>query len=93
MRQARHGQRANPTMAAHQLPDLDELMIELVQLNRRDKEAARRLESGRERAAAFPSEFRDAEVRKLDAAHRTIRSRIDEIEASLLPLHRTPEGL
>jgi hypothetical protein len=78
-------------MAVERLPDLDELAVDLVRLQRREKEARRHLELARERAVAFPSDFRAREVRKLADAHEEMLTRIDELEAALLPTRRFRE--
>ena len=51
-------------MAADELPDLDELSIELVRLERRAPELARQLERVEERVSQFPSSFGMREVRR-----------------------------
>ncbi len=78
-------------MAADELPDLDELSIELVRLERREPELARQLERAEERAAAFPSSFGMREVRRLRLEREAIAARIDELDAFLLPLRRVRE--
>lgn len=78
-------------MAADELPNLTELGIDLVRLKRREQEARRHLEFARHRAASFPSDFRAREVRKLTEAHEGMLTRIDELEALLLPLRRVRE--
>ena len=71
-----------------QLPVFDDLAVDLVRLRRREKEARRHLVFARERAAAFPSDFRAREVRKLTDEHEQMLTRIDELEAILQPLRR-----
>lgn len=75
-------------MAADELPDLDELSIELVRLERRQSELASQLERAEERAAAFPSSFGMREVRRLRLEQEALLDRIDELDALLLPLRR-----
>jgi hypothetical protein len=75
-------------MAADELPDLDELAIELVRLERRKPELTRRLGRAEERAGAFPSSFGMREVRRLRLEFQAMLDRIDELDALLLPLRR-----
>jgi predicted nucleic acid-binding Zn-ribbon protein len=75
-------------MAADELPDLDELSLELVRLERREPELARQLERAEQRAGAFPSSFGMREVRRLKLELQAIRDRIDGLDAMLLPLRR-----
>ncbi len=78
-------------MAADELPDLDELSIELVRLERRQPELARQLERAEERAGQFPSSFGMREVRRLRLEQEAMVQRIDELDALLLPLRRVRE--
>jgi hypothetical protein len=75
-------------MAADELPDLDELAIELVRLERRKPELTRQLERAEERAGAFPSSFGMREVRRLKLEVQAMLDRIDEVDSLLLPLRR-----
>jgi hypothetical protein len=79
-------------MAVDELPDLDELSLELVRLERRALELARQLERVEQRAAAFPSSFGMREVRRLKLEQQEILERIDELDALLLPLRRVPDS-
>jgi hypothetical protein len=74
-----------------QLPVFDEIAVDLARLKRREQEAHRHLVFARERAASFPSDFRAREVRKLTDQHEQMVTRIDELEAMLLPLRRVRE--
>lgn len=78
-------------MAADELPDFDELSIELVRLERRRPELLRQLERAEERAGAFPSSFGMREVRRLRLELEAMLVRIDELDAQLLPLRRVRE--
>jgi hypothetical protein len=75
-------------MAADELPDFDELAIELVRLKRREPELIRRLERAEDRAVAFPSDFGMREVRRLRIERQAMLDRIDELNALLLPIRR-----
>ncbi len=78
-------------MAADELPDFDELAIELVRLNQREPELVRRLELAERRAVSFPSSFGTREVSRLRRERQAMLDRIDELNALLLPIRRTPE--
>ena len=78
-------------MAADELPDFDELSIELVRLERRRPELLKQLERAEERAGAFPSSFGMREVRRLRLELEAMLVRIDELDAQLLPLRRVRE--
>ncbi len=75
-------------MAADKLPDLDELSIELVRLERREAELERQLERVEERVGQFPSSFGMREVRRLKLEREAMLARMDELGALLLPLRR-----
>jgi hypothetical protein len=75
-------------MAAEELPDLDELTIELVRLERQEPELTRLLERVVERAALFPSAFGAREVGRVTLERQAMLDRIDELNALLLPLRR-----
>jgi hypothetical protein len=78
-------------MAAEELPDLDELMIELVRLERREAELTKLLERVSERAAFFPNAFGAREVGRVTLERQALLDRIDEVKALLLPLRRVPD--
>jgi hypothetical protein len=79
-------------MAAGKLPDLDDLALERVRLERSVAELTRQLERAEERTGQFPSSFGMREVRRLRIDHASLLARIEELDALLLPLRRTPEG-
>jgi hypothetical protein len=74
--------------AAPNLPDLDELALEYVKLERRAGELQRRHERVIERLAAFPSVFTATEERTIAAELDAMIARMRQIEAQLLPLRR-----
>jgi hypothetical protein len=78
-------------MAADALPDFDELALELVRLERRESELARRLDRAEERAGQFPSSFAMREVRRLRLERQAMLERMEELDTLLLPLRRVPE--
>jgi hypothetical protein len=79
-------------MSAGKLPDLDELALERVRLERGAAELAGQLERAEERTGQFPSSFGMREVRRLKIEHASMVARMEELDALLLPLRRTPEG-
>lgn len=78
-------------MTAPDLPDLDELALELVRLRHQQADLARRLEKAEERAAQFPSEFSRRSLDDLRAEGAGQRARIVELEEQLRPVLRRPE--
>jgi hypothetical protein len=74
--------------AAPELPDLDLLALEYVQLERRAADVQRRHERVIERLAAFPSLFTAQEERTLAAELDALIARMRQIDAQLLPLRR-----
>ena len=77
---------------ATDLPDFDELSIELVRLRHQQAELARRLEKAEERAAQFPSEFSRRTFEELRADDAGLRARVAELEEQLRPVLRRPES-
>ena len=78
-------------MSAGKLPDLDELALERVRLDRSTAELSRQLERAEERAGQFPSSFGMREVRRLRLEHASMVARIEELDAILRPLRRMQE--
>jgi hypothetical protein len=79
----------HPAMAADpELPDLDALAIELVQLERRSLTLRRTHHQLLERLAAFPNEVTVATERKIADELESVTARILQIDALLLPLRR-----
>jgi hypothetical protein len=74
--------------AAPNLPDLDALALEYVQLEHRAEDLQRRHERVIERLTAFPSEFTAAQERALAAELDTLVARMRQIDAQLLPIRR-----
>ncbi|HZU20491.1 MAG TPA: hypothetical protein VE982_04665 [Gaiellaceae bacterium] len=68
------------------LPDLDALAIELVELRRRRAELSRRHDRLQDRLAIFPNEFQRAQERAMADDLAALTTRIDQLEAQLLPL-------
>jgi hypothetical protein len=74
--------------AAPDLPDLDLLALEYVQLERRAADLQQRHERVIERLSAFPSLFTAQEERTLAAELDAAIARMRQIDAQLLPLRR-----
>ncbi len=77
-------------MAADELPDFDELSVELVRLTQREPELIRRLELAERRQVSFPSPFGERELQRLKLERQTMIDRILELNALLLPIRRAP---
>lgn len=73
------------------LPDFDELAVELVRLRHQRADLARRLERAEERAAQFPSDFARKSLEELRTEDRSLRGRLSELEEQLRPVIRRPE--
>ena len=78
-------------MAADELPDFDELSVELVKLTLREPELMRRLELAERRQVSFPSPFGERELQRLKLERQTMTERILELNALLLPIRRAPD--
>jgi hypothetical protein len=78
-------------MAADELPDLDALAAELVQLEHRLRDLLRQHDKALERIAAFPNEFERARAAALAAAIDELVARSEYLEARLLPIRRHDE--
>ena len=76
-------------MAAPHLPDYDQLLLELVQLERREPEVARRLTRAQDRNTAFPNEVTGRHVETLSAELDELRAAIAQLRAQLVPIMRT----
>ena len=79
--------------AAPKLPDLDALALERVQLQRRLAEITRRHERLQERVALYPTEVSVMQERRCAAELAAVNQRIEEIDATLIPLRLRPLGL
>jgi predicted RNase H-like nuclease (RuvC/YqgF family) len=75
--------------AAPNLPDLDALALERVQLQRRLSDLERRHERLEERLAAFPNEVTAKEERRVASELEAVINRIDNIDATLIPFRLT----
>ncbi|MGZ4290033.1 MAG: hypothetical protein ACXVRJ_05000 [Gaiellaceae bacterium] len=71
--------------AAPELPDLDALTLERVQLQRQLRDLDRQQARLEDRIVAFPNEVSAAQARRLAAEIKAVADRIDEIDATLIP--------
>jgi hypothetical protein len=78
-------------MTASDLPDFDELAVELVRLRHQQADLARRLEKAEERAAQFPRVFSRWTLHDRRADQAGLRARIADLEEQLRPVLRRPE--
>ncbi len=78
-------------MAAPALPDLDDLLLQLVRLERLEGDIERRLARAHDRNAAFPNEVSGRHVATLSAQLLEMRNAMDAIRAQLVPIMRAPE--
>jgi hypothetical protein len=72
-------------------PDIDELMLELEQLEHREREISALRSKIFDRLASFPNEITQGKEREVSAERRAIHRRIDELRAQLAPLRRNPD--
>jgi signal transduction histidine kinase len=77
-------------MAAPALPDFDQLMLRLVQLEHLERETERRLIKAQDRNSAFPNEVSGRLVATLTTEQHELRTEMDSIRAQLVPIMRTP---
>lgn len=72
--------------AAPKLPDFDALAVERIRLQRQLKDLERRDERLRELVATFPNDVTVMQERRVAGELRSVRDRIDKIDAILIPL-------
>ena len=78
-------------MAAHELPDYDDLALQLIQLERKEAEIERRLIRLQDRHGQFPNELTKRQFDELNTEHLRVRREINTIRARLVPIMRTPQ--
>jgi predicted nucleic acid-binding Zn-ribbon protein len=78
--------------AAPNLPDLDALALERIQLQRRLKDLSRRHERLQERLATYPNQVTEKQAARVAAELDEVNRRIDSIDATLIPLRLSPFG-
>jgi hypothetical protein len=74
--------------AAPELPDLDAVALELVQLEQRERNISARRRKLHDRLASFPNELTQRQEREVSAERRELHRRIDVLRAQLAPLRR-----
>jgi hypothetical protein len=79
-------------MAYENLPDLDALSTELVQLRHRRAEAVRLYEKALERVALFPNEVERARAADLAGRIEEMNAKVEWLEAQLLPILRRDDA-
>ena len=72
-------------MAVAKLPDLQALVIELAELERRETEISAHRAKLFDRLASFPNEFTHRQEGKVSAERRAIHGRVDELRAQVMP--------
>ena len=75
-------------MAVSEIPDIDELLLELEELEQREREISALRSKIFDRLASFPNEITQQKEREVSAERRAIHKRIDELRAQLAPLRR-----
>lgn len=78
-------------MSTPELPDLDELALNLVQARHRGADLKRRLEKAEERHAQFPTEHTLRSLDELKDEDQALKAEIARLEEQLRPLLRRPE--
>ena len=73
------------------LPDFDALLVELEQLERREREASDYRRLLHARLNSFPNELTARKEREVSAERIELHRRIDELRAVLRPVLREPE--
>ncbi len=77
-------------MAAHELPDLDQLARRLVVLERLEDDVVRQLDRLLDRQGQFPSELTARRITETQTKHLELRREMNTIRARLLPIMRVP---
>jgi hypothetical protein len=75
-------------MATDNLPDLDELSVELIQLRHRQADTVRLYEKALERVALFPNEVEQTRAAALATILDEMAARIEYLDTQLLPIRR-----
>ena len=75
-------------MTVSRTPDIDELLLELEQLEHREREISALRSKIFDRLASFPNEITQQKEREVSAERRALHRRIDELRAQLAPLRQ-----
>jgi ABC-type phosphate transport system auxiliary subunit len=78
-------------MSSPDLPDLDQIAMQLVQLRHRAQDLARLLERAEERHYQFPSDHSQKTLDDMRAEDSALRAEIAQLEEQIRPLLRRPE--
>jgi predicted nucleic acid-binding Zn-ribbon protein len=78
-------------MSLSDLPDLDEIAMQLVQLRHRVQDLSRVIERTEERHHQFPSEHSKKTLDDLRGEDAALRAEIARLEEQIRPLLRRPE--
>jgi len=78
-------------MSLPDLPDLDQIAMQLVQLRHRVQDLSRVIERTEERHHQFPSEHSQKTLDDLRSEDNAIRAEIAALEEQIRPLLRRPE--
>ena len=78
-------------MSLPDLPDLDQIAMQLVQLRHRVQDLSRVIERTEERHHQFPSDHSQKTLDDLRAEDASLRAEIAEHEETIRPLLRRPE--
>jgi uncharacterized coiled-coil DUF342 family protein len=78
-------------MAVSEIPDIDELMLELEQLEHSEREISALRSKIFDRLASFPNEITQQKEREVSAERRALHRRIDELRAQLSPVRRVQD--
>jgi hypothetical protein len=79
-------------MAHDHLPDFDELLAELVSLERHERQVSDERRRLHIRLDKFPNEVDTAREKAISAERRRLHVRIDELRTVLRPVLGTPES-
>ena len=71
-----------------EIPDTDTLLLELEQLEHREREISALRSKIFDRLASFPNELTQQKEREVSAERRALHRRIDELRAQLAPLRQ-----
>ncbi|MBA3844601.1 MAG: hypothetical protein H0X39_18635 [Actinobacteria bacterium] len=75
-------------MASDELPDVDEMLLQLVRLERRQPVLERDLARAQDRHATFPNPVAERQVAKLAAELKSVAATVEQLRVSLRPAMR-----
>ena len=77
------------SMAAENVPDLDQSALELLRLERQEEELSRALDVITSRNERFPNVVTEQRLESMQAMHDALLRRILDLRAGLLPVRST----